>query len=45
MKTSALALGFALGRVYANIPFPKVHLSCGDGLSSCFRGMPCEDGV
>ncbi|KAL8719227.1 MAG: hypothetical protein Q9225_003754 [Loekoesia sp. 1 TL-2023] len=23
MKTSALALGFALGQVYANIPFPK----------------------
>ncbi|KAL8653147.1 MAG: hypothetical protein Q9210_002268 [Variospora velana] len=44
MKTSALALGFALGQVYANIPFPKVHLRCDNGLSSCFRGMPCEDG-
>ncbi|KAL8937199.1 MAG: hypothetical protein Q9216_004542 [Gyalolechia sp. 2 TL-2023] len=44
MRTSALALGFALGQVYANIPFPNPYMRC-DGVASCFRSMLCEDGV
>ena len=44
MKISALAAGLAIDQVYANIPFPKKQMSCGDGLASCFRGMPCEAG-
>ncbi|KAL8694247.1 MAG: hypothetical protein Q9218_001073 [Villophora microphyllina] len=45
MKTSVLAMGFALGQVYANIPFPKPQMKCGDGHSSCFRAMPYAFGA
>lgn len=43
MRTSILALGIALGHVYANIPFPKPAMKCDAG-ASCFRGMPCVEG-
>ncbi|KAL8743824.1 MAG: hypothetical protein Q9190_003868 [Brigantiaea leucoxantha] len=41
MKASILAVGLALGQVYANLPIPNKPMTC-IGVATCNRGQPCD---